>query len=239
MHLLALSLSFPAVIFTVLLGVALVYWALVIAGAAHVDALGEGAADAAAEGALGHDGLDVGGEHLEAAGHGDLGDAHGGLAGLLAALRLRAAPATVVLSCLALFSWLLSMLGLLAAEALVPASLMLVARVALLVLAPLLSLFPTSLALRPLAPLFTMPKAAAHADLVGKVCTVRTGTVTDKFGEAQVEDGGAGLVVRVRIATGDSLAKGEQAVIVAYDEERQEFTVAPMSAADDVLAKKR
>lgn len=126
----------------------------------------------------------------------------------------------MVLSGLALFSWLVSMFGLLAIEAWVPASLTLVARIALLLVAPLVSLLPTSLAIRPLAPLFTMSKAAAHADLVGKVCTVRTGTVTDKFGEAVLEDGGAGFVVRVRIATGETLARGEQAVIVGYDEAR-------------------
>ena len=70
--------------------------------------------------------------------------------------------------------------------------------------------------------------AAKHESLVGKVCTVRTGTVTDRFGEALLEDGGAGLVVRVRVETGETLKRGDQVVIVGYDDERQEFTVAPM-----------
>ncbi len=229
MHLLGLALSFPAVIFTVLLGVALLYWLLVIAGAAQVDALGEGAADAALGDHAGGD-LDVGHDAL------DVGHGHGALSGLLAALKLRSAPATVVLSSLVLFSWVLTMLGLLVVESAVPASLAGVARASLLVLAPLLALLPTSLVLRPLAPIFAVPRAAAHADLVGRVCTVRTGTVTERFGEATLEDGGAGVVVRVRVATGETLSRGEQAVIVGYDEQRQEFTVAPLSAADEVLA---
>lgn len=230
MHLLALALSFPAVIFTVLLGVVLVYWLLVIAGAAQVDALGEGHLDGAIDGALdGHvDGA------IEHAGHGH-GHGHGGegaLAGMLEALRLRSAPATVVLSCVTLFSWLIAMLGMLVLD-------VAIVRWAMLVVAPVLSLFPTSLALRPLAPLFVTNRGAAHADLVGKVCVVRTGTVTDRFGEAQVADGGAGLVVRVRVASGEELSRGEQAVIVGYDETRQEFTVAPLSAAEEVLAEAR
>jgi hypothetical protein len=239
MHLLGLALAFPAVVFTVLLGVVLVYWLLVIAGAAQLDALGEGAADGAIDGALeGHgDGL------ADAPGHaGPAGAEHqveGTLSGLLAALRLRAAPATVVLSSIIVFSWVLSMAGMLAVEALVPRELAVPVRASLLVLAPLLALLPTSLAMRPLAPLFTVARAAAHADFVGKVCTVRTGTVTERFGEAQVEDGGAGVVVRVRVATGESLSRGEQAVIVGYDEQRQEFTVAPLSAADEVLGGSR
>ncbi len=226
MHLLGLALSFPAVIFTVLLGVVLVYWLLVIAGAAQVDALGEGAIDGAVDGAI--DGA------VEQVGHGH-GHGHGGegaLAGMLEALRLRSAPATVVLSCVVLFSWLITMVGMLAVE-------MAVARGALLLVAPMLSLLPTSLALRPLAPIFVTNRGAAHADLVGKVCVVRTGTVTDRFGEAQVADGGAGLVVRVRVASGQALSRGEEAVIVGYDETRQEFTVAPLSAAEEVLAEAR
>ena len=50
-HFLALALSFPTVVYTVLLGVALVYWVFVMAGAAHVNLLGEGAGDAAADAA--------------------------------------------------------------------------------------------------------------------------------------------------------------------------------------------
>lgn len=234
MHLLALAISFPAVIFTVLLGVVLIYWVMVIVGAASVDALGDGAADAAIDGAAdavgGHDLGDVGHDGALDAAH-----AHGALSGLLHALRLRAAPATVVMSCIVVFAWVLTMLGMEAAEALLPASMLVLAKIVLLVLAPIVALFPTSLALRPLAPIFSVPRAAAHADLVGKLCTVRTGTVTERFGEAMVGDGGAGVVVRVRVAAGDTLARGEQAVIVGYDEERQEFTVAPLSAADEVL----
>ena len=62
---------------------------------------------------------------------------------------------------------------------------------------------------------------------------VRTGTVTDRFGEAMLDDGGAGLVVRVRVESGERLERGDQAVIVGYDPERQQFTVAPMEGVLD------
>ena len=244
-HLSALALSFPVVVYTVLLGVALVYWVFVMVGAAHVNLLGDGAVDAAADAAL--DGVAKGalegatkGMLEGAAGHLDGADAHGaetpgGQAGIVAALKLRSAPATVVLSAILVFSWALSMLGMQAAEALLPPApsiALSIAKVAIFILVPILALFPTSLVVRPLARVFTTQKATTHDALVGKVCTIRTGTVTDRFGEATLEDGGAGVVVRVRIDTGEKLARGDQAVIVGYDADKQEFTVAPL---DDEL----
>jgi hypothetical protein len=103
----------------------------------------------------------------------------------------------------------------------------------LFLLSPIVALFPTSVVVRPLARIFTPAAATKHEALVGKVCVIRTGTVTDRFGEAMLEDGGAGVVVRVRVDAGEKLGRGDQALIVGYDSGRQEFTVAPM---DEVLA---
>jgi hypothetical protein len=244
-HFLAVALSFPCVVYTVLLGIAIVYWLFVMVGAVHLDGAdgaADGALDGAADGAA--DGIDGGG-HADAGGHGghadgadggdggDGGDAgdgghHGAFAGMMASLKLRSAPATLVISVIVLFSWLFSIFGMQATAAWMPEGLLGLARFAVLLLAPMLALPFTSIAVRPLARIFVTPLAAKHESLVGKVCTVRTGTVTDRFGEALLEDGGAGLVVRVRVETGETLKRGDQVVIVGYDGERQEFTVAPM-----------
>jgi hypothetical protein len=248
---LAVALSFPCVVYTVLVGISILYWGFVMVGAVHLDG-GDGALDGAADGAA--DGIDGGGHagHADAGGHADGGDGgdggdadggdadggdadggaegahHGALAAAMASLKLRSAPATLVLSVIVLFSWLFSIFGMQASAAWVPSGLMGLARFAVLLVAPILALPFTSLAIRPLAKIFAPAHAAKNASLVGKVCTVRTGTVTDRFGEALLEDGGAGLVVRVRVETGEKLKRGDQVVIVSYDGERQEFTVAPM-----------
>ncbi|MDB4936873.1 MAG: hypothetical protein JWP87_3845 [Labilithrix sp.] len=241
-HFLAVALSFPCVVYTVLLGIAIVYWLFVMIGAVHLDG-GDGAVDGALDGAGAGaaDGIDGGG-HADAGGHadgadGDLGDGgdgahHGALAAMMASLKLRSAPATLVLSVIVLFSWLFSVFGMQASAAWVPEGLMGLARFAVLFLSPVLALPLTSIAVRPLAKIFVPTHATKNESLVGKVCTVRTGTVTDRFGEALLEDGGAGLVVRVRVDTGETLKRGDQVVIVGYDDDRQEFTVAPM---DNVL----
>ena len=247
-HFLAVALTFPSVVYTVLVGVALVYWVFVMSGAAHLDLLGDGVADGAADGAI--DGIHGGG-HVDVGGHAggadagadaggaDAGadaadgvDGHGhdggGLSGILASLKLRSAPATVVISVLVLFAWLFSVLGMQAAVAWLPADALSLARLGIFFLAPLLALPFTSVAVRPLARVFVPHVPTAKQDLVGRVCTVRTGTVTDKFGEALLEDGGAGLIVRVRVEVGETLKRGDQVLILGYDDERQEFTVAPM-----------
>ena len=120
-----------------------------------------------------------------------------------------------------------------AAAAWLPPDAISLARWGVFFLAPLLALPFTSIAVRPLARIFVPPVAVAKRDLVGKVCTVRTGTVTDRFGEALLEDGGAGLVVRVRVDAGETVKRGDQVVIVDYDAEKQEFTVAPMEGLLD------
>lgn len=230
-HLLELALSFPTVVYTVLLGVSLVYWILVLVGAAKVELAGDGALDGAADLDFGghHEIGDVGGAH-DGVGHHDLGDAGGGdtdldvgesHAGMLAALKLRSAPLTVVFGCVVLFAWIESMIAMQIWDNTI-------AKVATLVLAPLVALFPTSIAIRPLARVFVPHEVTRHHQLVGKVCRIRTGHVDAGFGEATLEDGGAGLVVRVRIDTGEQLKRGDEALIVDYDEEKQQFTVAPM-----------
>ena len=232
---LALVTTFPVVVYTVLLAAAIVYWLFVMLGAIHLDS-GDGAADGLLDGADGGHHVDVGDAGGDAGGdadaggdHGDVGDAPGGVAGMMAALKLRSVPITVVFSLLTLFSWLFSIIGV---EIGMTST---VLRVLAFVVAPILALFPTSVMVRPFANLFLVAKAGKSKELVGKLCTIRTGTVTDRFGEATLEDGGAGVVVRVRVESGEKLMRGQQAVIVGYDDQRHEFTVAPM----DVLEEER
>lgn len=237
--LLTIALAYPTIVFTTLLAVAVLYWLFVILGAVHLDTAG-------AEHALGGDAVGAEGAHAGGGeGHADAGDAgdggdgshadadadvEGGPIDIVGALKLRSVPLMVTVSFSSLFSWLLSW-----------AAMDLLARVNFtgpvggtlaLVGSFLLSLPLTALAIRPLAPLFKPNAAGKRRDLVGKLCVVRTGTVDHKFGEATLEDGGAGLVLRVRVAPGEELKRGEEAVIVAWDEEKDAFVVAPMAQSE-------
>lgn len=229
-QLLTIALAYPTIVFTTLLAVSMLYWLFVILGAVHLD-VGGGDHLGGGDGAeIGHAGGEGG--HADAGdGGGDADadvDVDGGPLDILGALKLRSVPMMVTVSFTSLFSWLLSwgamdLLGRVGFTGAVGGTLALVGSL-------LLSLPLTALAIRPLAPLFKPNAAGRRSDLVGKLCIVRTGTVDHKFGEALLEDGGAGLVLRVRVAPGESLKRGEEVVIVAWDEERDAFVVAPMSA---------
>jgi hypothetical protein len=244
-HFGSIALSFPCGVYTVLLGAALIYWVFVMIGLARLELHADGGAGVDSGG-----GADAG-HH---AGDGDAGDSgdhdagadghdgpnahayhnsHGVLSGMLASLKLRSVPATVTASAIVLFAWLFATLAMLSADTLLPSARLGAVRIAVFFLAPLAALPCTSLAIRPLAPLFAPPKTAGRQDLVGQICTIRTGTVTERFGEAMLDDGGAGLVVRVHVDGNDKLGRGDKAVIIGYDDDTQEFTVARLD--DDLI----
>ncbi|MEO6600257.1 MAG: glycine zipper family protein [Polyangiaceae bacterium] len=268
---LALALSFPCVVYTVLLGVVLVYWLFVVVGAINLGdgsadgaldgfdpegaiGAGKGALEGAAKGALqGHlDGMadgvgDVGeigdgGDGVDG-GDGDSGDGSA-IALLVNALHLRSVPATVILSLIITFSWLVCTVAMqVAGRDLPPASVgpqgpsapgTIVGWLALL-LAPLLALPLTSFVARPLVNVFKHQQATQRSDLIGKTCVVRTGTVTSTFGEALLEDGGAGLVLRVRVDRELAVKRGDQMLIVEWDVEHESFLVEPV---DEVLRRR-
>ncbi|MFO0552717.1 MAG: DUF1449 family protein [Polyangiaceae bacterium] len=253
MTFLAVILSFPCVVFTVLLAVAVLYWLFVVVGALDMDSLDsaagvdhsglEGAAKGAMEGAagaakgiFGHahgaDGLDAvdgaHGAHAHGADGADVDAGDSPSTGLLGFLRLRSAPMTVVASLFALFGWLVT--GTYGLTFGVPS---------LLVGAPLLlgsivvSLLCTSVAVRPLAPLFATHHATKNNDLVGKVAIVSTGEVTDRFGQANLEDGGAGLILQVRCDPGHELRRGDRVLLIQWDAEKAAFHVERMPGDSD------
>lgn len=236
-----LALSFPSVVYTVLLGVVLVYWAFVMVGVIHIGEGSEGALEGHVDGAtkgmlegavdqLGHGAGPDGDPNLDL----DADDSGGALAAIMSALHLRSVPVTVVFSFIITFSWLVSVVVMQLLTRAAPTLVGVGSSLAVLVGSLLLALPLTSLAARPLAKVFAPKHAPVKLDFIGRTCVVRTGTVTAKFGEATLHDGGAGLVLRVRVEDGKQLGRGEQALIVDYDAARETYLVEPMR---DVLPK--
>ncbi|WP_437332148.1 glycine zipper family protein [Sorangium sp. So ce394] len=246
---LAASLAFPAVIFTVLLALALIYWLFVVLGALDLDLLGgahgdatpdlgglEGAAKGALEGAAkgAIEGAAKG--SLEGAAKGALeggadgADAPHGVGALLVALELHRVPATVTLTLIAAFGWFTSALSTMLAAPLWAGAglprwaLGLAALAGSLVVAVLL----TSLAVRPLAPLFVTRHATSKKDLVGRVCVVSTGRVDERFGQAVIDEGGASHILDVRCDTPGALRRGDRALLVSWDPHGEVFSVEPL-----------
>jgi hypothetical protein len=229
MSLLEASLQFPTVVFTIGLGIALLYWAFVLLGALDMDVLGGGDVSGAAKG-LG-DALTAGKGGAEAL-KGSHGDGDGGW---LDAIGLGVVPLTVSLSVLLLVGWCGSVLTMTYLSP-SPGSLGSLGRwLPMLVLPGMLvvALIVTSFAVRPLRRVFRVVEGKSNRDYIGHSCTINTGHVDAGFGQATIEDGGTVLVISVRCDRATTLARGERALVIDFDSVREAYVVEPIS---DVLS---
>mgnify|MGYP006870797308 CR=1 FL=1 len=232
-------LSFPTVVFTVLLIVIVLYWLMVIIGAIGVDVLHVGeAAGGKIEGMLGGavegkiEGVvggavegkieGIAGGAAEAKMEGAAGQIGGG-GGFLAMLGFGKVPATVVISSLVLWSWALT-LTLVTAGADLGLAVWLVDAVAPFV-AVFLAGALTGLIVRALGRFLVHHEPLRRRDLVGKLCTITTGRVDAGFGQALVDEIGTDLTIDVRCDPPNTLVRRARAVVVAYDAEHNTYTV--------------
>ncbi|WP_028454336.1 hypothetical protein [Chitinilyticum litopenaei] len=201
--LIATITTFPTAIWTVLLGVALLYWLASLIGLVD-DAL-----------------------HVQHHAHAELhADGHemGDFAAKLMAMGLGGVPFSLVVTLIALYGWLTSALVHQFLLWLPPLLHYLVGAV-LLLASFALSLPATAITLRPLRGLFVTHNAINKAVLVGSVCKVSTQSVDEKFGRAEVASGGAPFNIRISATSPNALAKGSKALITDYDATSDTFTV--------------
>ncbi|WP_454909021.1 ubiquinone biosynthesis protein [Variovorax gossypii] len=206
--------GYPTAIYTVLLGVVVIYWLLAMLGMVDIE----------------HSGLDVDvGVHTHA--DGDANDI-GHLASFVVAFGLNGVPFSVAVSLLVLVSWTVCCLG---GEWLLPLvptlPLQLLAGTVLLVASAVIAIPVTAVAIRPLRGLFVSHTAVSNAALVGQSCRVVTGVVNEKDGRAEVARRGASLNIRVWATVPNSLKRGSQALILEYDEVAGRYLIA---AQDDI-----
>lgn len=215
------SLRFPTVVFTIALGITLLYWGFVLLGALDIDLLGGGDVSGAAKGigdvVGGGDGAE--GLKVNAGGHGLLG--------------LGAVPLTISFSFVILSSWCVSLLGSHYGAKLVGGGGVLLS-LAVLVIALVVALFAAALFVKPLAPVFAVREGKSNRDYVGHVCTVTTGHVDNEFGQATIEDGATVLVISVRCDRKDVLSRGSKALVVDFDTNRNAYIVEPAGELVDL-----
>ena len=231
----AAIISFPTVVFTGALFVVVGYWLLALIGGVGSDVFGgaagkvDGAGDAMAgkvDGAVDAMAGKVDGVAEAAAGKVDGAagklEAVGGL-GLLAALGFGKAPATVVITLLTGFAWTLSTLGTLWAREYGAANTVVLGGIGLG--AVLLAGVGTGLIAGALGRAFQRHRPIRRGELVGKLATVTTGRVDERFGQANLHEDGADLIVDIRCPTPNALARHTRVVLVSYDAEHHVYTV--------------
>lgn len=197
------AFSFPTVVFTFLLGLAVLFWLVSLFGLFDGDSL--------------LDGLDGGDGTFEGEGVG------GFLAALLWRFRLAGYPLTLVFTVVALFGWWLCYYVMVFVAPLLPWAWLRFPVGA--VLLPFVLYAAAWLAGKTLLPLrrFFVQKEVSARGFVGKTAVVRTSRVDEAFGEALLDDGGAGLIVQVRSRT--PLACGARVVLLEFDAQKHVYHV--------------
>jgi hypothetical protein len=245
----AAIVSFPTVVFTVALFVVVGYWLLALLGGVGSDLL-DGAAgkidgafdamagkvDGAVEAMAGKvDGavdamagkVDGATGKLDAVG----GKIEGGLS-LLAAIGFGKAPATVVISMLVLFAWALSTFATLMLHDYGVASA--AVHIGIGFGAVLLAGMLTGMIAGALGRAFKRHRPVGRGELVGKLATVTTGRVDERFGQANLQEDGANLIIDVRCATPNALVRHTRVVLVSYDAEAHYYMVEPFETKDSL-----
>jgi hypothetical protein len=153
-------------------------------------------------------------------------DSEAGLAGLLATFGLAGVPITLSLSLLFLFAWSLSLFSTAWLLPWLPAGRVYnAAGAAVLVISFIFSVYLTGKITRPLSRLFVTHEARSNRSLVAKYCEITSLTVNEQFGQAKVEDGGAGLIISIRAAAPNDFKKGDSALIYEYDPDKNLYFI--------------
>lgn len=190
---------FPTVIFTGLVLFVMLYWLTVLLGVFELDS-----------------------GDMEF-GDGDM------LAGLLMKFGLNDVPILIILTFFSLIGWIVSfvlmnVLAFVSQDLLANVVLRTTLGAVVLLATVAIALWLTSLFVRPTRRVAKSNPTTTASRLLGKVATVRTMTVDKDYGEAVLEDGGAGLILKVR-AFDTTFSQGDKVRLMAYLSEQNAYHV--------------
>lgn len=209
---LAVALTYPTLVYGLLLGIAILYWLIAATGLIQFDFL---------DGLLGGD----------AGGEGYSGEP-GGITGPLMRLGLGGVPLSLSFSAVVLFAWALSYaLMVLLGGGIVGALTMGMGLRTAIGAAALVGAVPlAALALRPARGFFAKLQAVPQENILGRTGVVASPVVDAAQGYVNVEDGGAGLVLQARSHT-HTFRRGESVRLIEYLPADNAYRVVP---ANDV-----
>jgi len=204
LHFIDLLFAAPTLPGTVLLGVCLAYWLLLIAGAVHLDLL--------------HIDLDVDADASPDVGHGSWGMV------AFKFLNINEVPFMIWLTLFAISYVTVAA----SAIAVRPVADDFGAVAAVIACSGAVALLATKVLTQPLRGKFDTVEPNVAETLIGRTCVITTLEVSERFGQARVESNGAPLLLNVRGAAG-SLTKNDVALISGYDRDRDVFHVEPVA----------
>jgi len=197
--------SYPTGIYTVLIGVLVIFWLFAIIGALDIDII---SFDADLD-------LDVDGD-IEIP----------GFVGLLHTLGFTGVPFTIVLSVLIFLAWIFTYLVSAYLIPVIPTTLLkLLVGTATLISSFLIAIPLTSKIVSPLRKLALENSAKSNKDYLGGMCKVTSLSVDETFGQGKIQTTGTSLVVRIRAAIPNDMKKGDIVRPISYDETENVYHV--------------
>ncbi len=221
MRVLEIAFGFPTVIFTTILLVSAGYWILSMllgfeGGGGDLDLDLDLGGDAAAGGDISGD---IGGDASSGDAAGATDGSGNALVGVLQAFDLHLMPLALVLTVVSLVGFLVSALGTLALTSAGGSTAVLVGIILALV-SLVVGMYSAGKVAVLLAPVFVPEPHTRRSDLIGRLCTVRTGSVSRTFGQAEAVDSVSGShIIQVRCVEDNGLGAGSPALIVSVNEE--------------------
>lgn len=189
---LQIILTFPTIFFTFFLVLSAVYWLLTVLGFVGIEALD----------------MDLDGDSVASLNV---------FSGLLFRLGLNGVPLTIVISLIALLGWVFCFLIVYFVYPWIRVPwLQLVTGIPVVVGVLYVSAIITAMIIKPLRPIFLASNQQVQKQILGQVAVVRTGEVNRSFGEAYLEDGGAGLIIKVRAYKDEVFKRGDRVVLLEY-----------------------
>ena len=198
---------FPTIIFTALVMFVTLYWIVSLLGMTDMDVVDIGDA-------------------------GDMGDmsSTGFLSGLLLKFGLYGVPLIVILTLISLIGWPLSYLYTSLLHQYFDSGVFYyLFGTGAFILVLVIAMWLTGLIIAPIRKNIANTPRRNASNNIGKIAIVRTLSVTDIHGEAELNDGGAGLILKIRAdKNSDVLKQGDAVVLVDYINEANVYKVKPV-----------
>lgn len=199
-------LSFPTLFFTALLALVIFYWLSSLIGIAELD-------------------IDTGDI--------DISDATAS-SGFLTKFKLDGIPVTISVSVVIFLSWIISFLlvHFYQDESLEDWLITLIG-FWVVILVPVISTLLSGVILSPLKPIFHKMKNEAEGQkadsLVGLAVIVRTNKVTMNFGDADIDSGGASLILKIRAEEPNEFKRGDRVLLSEYHPRENTYKIKSFS----------
>ena len=193
--------SFPTVFFTFFLLLVTLYWVVAVLGFVDINVLD----------------IDI---------HDGDSSSPDVLAGLLLRFGLQDVPVVIILSIMSMIGWVFSYYIVHFLFGFIPDGVIrFLVSLPVILMCIYMSALVTAVLIKPVRPFFKKTQQHAEKHILGQTVVVRTSKVDGSFGEGVLDDGGAGLILKIRDSANNNFKSGDKVVLFDYLSEENAYRV--------------